>query len=194
MSVNTTRTRTLVAAVATAVLAVGGLSACGGVEEPSKESGSSQESTDDGGSETEADGGSEGGSEEGPYAAGDTAAYESGLKVTVSEASAYEPDEFSIGHTEGNEAYQLTVTLENTGEENVSTDLLTVSARAGEEGTTAEEIYDDTMGTGFTGELLPGKKATAKFAFDAPASAEVLDVEVELLDLSTAPAQWSLTL
>ncbi|MBW1602741.1 DUF4352 domain-containing protein [Streptomyces sp. JJ66] len=196
MSVNTTRARTLVAAVATAVLAVGGLTACGDADEPTKESGNSQEAGQEGDAKDAGaeDAGDAGDSAEGPYAGGDTAVYDSGLKVTVSTASPYQVGETDFGHTEGNEAYQVTITLENTGEENVDADLVSVSARAGEEGTTVEEIYGDKVGTGFTGTVLPGKKATAGFAYDVPADAKVLDLEVELFDFSTTPAQWSLSL
>ncbi|MCZ7414704.1 MULTISPECIES: DUF4352 domain-containing protein [unclassified Streptomyces] len=196
MSVNTTRTRTLIAAVATAVLAVGGLTACGTDDEPTKESKPSSSSEEKTGGETK-DGdkkGEEKSDESGAYAAGDTAVYDSGLKITVSAAEGYTPDEYAVGHTEGNTAHKVTVTLENTGDENVSADLITVSARAGEDGVDAEEIFDNTVGSGFSGELLPGKKATAVYAFDAPADAKVLDLEVELIDFTTAPAQWSLQL
>ncbi|WP_431780768.1 DUF4352 domain-containing protein [Streptomyces chumphonensis] len=198
MSVNSIRTRTLVAAVTTAVLAVGGLTACG-PDEPTKETSAGQDAQGEAGDDAGDQGGNgdkDAGQEDGggSYAAGDTAVYDSGLKITVSGAETYQPDEYAVGHTEGNTAHQVTITLENTGEENVSADLIMVSARAGEDGTAAEEIYDDTVGGGFTGELLPGKKATAQYAFDAPADAGVLDLEVELIDFTTAPAQWSLKL
>ncbi|MEE1929434.1 DUF4352 domain-containing protein [Streptomyces sp. TRM 70351] len=203
MSANTTRARHLAAAAAAAVLALGGLTACG-MDEPTKAdtAGNAQQDTGTDTTGGTGDAGDAGDAEDtagnsgegGPYAGGETAVYDSGLKVTVSKATAYTPGEYAIGHTAGNDAHQVTITLENTGDENVSADLLIVTARAGEEGTSAEEIYDDTVGEGFTGELLPGKKATAAYAFDAPADAAVLDLEVELLDFSTAPAQWSLTL
>ncbi|HEX5568228.1 MAG TPA: DUF4352 domain-containing protein [Streptomyces sp.] len=182
----------LTAATAVAVLAVGGLTACG-PEEPtvtkSSPSSAKSEGKDDGN-----DGKGEDAKKDGPLAAGDTATYSSGLSVTVSEATAHTPGQYAIGHTEGNKAYKVTVTLENTGEKKIDTDLILLSARAGEEGVEAEQIFDDEVGSGFQGKLLPGKKATAVYAFDAPADAENLDVEVDLVDFTTEPAQWGLTL
>lgn len=112
-------------------------------------------------------------------AAGDTSVYDDDVQVTVSAAKSVKPGEFAIGHTEGNKVYALTITVENAGKEKFSADSLTVSARAGADGVTAEEIFDgDTYGKGFTGTVLPGKKATVQYAFDAPADAKTLTVEV----------------
>ncbi|WP_238419312.1 DUF4352 domain-containing protein [Streptomyces taklimakanensis] len=190
----------LIAAAAVAAFAVGGLTACG-AEEPTVTKAPTGEA-DKGGDAGGAGGGEEKDAAEadaaegndGLLAAGDTATYSSGLKVTVSGASSYTPGEFAIGHTDGNKAHKITVTLENTGDEKIDISLITLSARAGENGVTAEEIFDDEVGSGFDGKLPPNKKATAEYAFDAPASAKNLDVEVDLLDFTTEPAQWSLTL
>ncbi|MER5633683.1 DUF4190 domain-containing protein [Streptomyces nitrosporeus] len=119
-----------------------------------------------------------GGTDAGTLAGGDTAAYDDGLEVTVGKAAAYTPDEFAIGHTEGDKAYTVEVVIENKSEEKFDTALATVNARAGSDGVEAEQIFDGTIGEGFTGTVLPGKKATVKFAFDAPADAKNLTVEV----------------
>ncbi|GAA2385251.1 hypothetical protein GCM10010420_04540 [Streptomyces glaucosporus] len=193
--------RHLITAAAAVVLALGGLTACG-AEEPAvtkapaaDAKGSGAKGSGDGAQEKEAQEKKEGTDRaDGQLAAGDTATYDSGLKITVSKAAPYTPGEFSFGHTEGNKAYKLTVTLENSGDGKIDTNLITLSARAGEEGAGAEQIFDDKIGEGFQGNLMPGKKATAEYAFDAPASAENLDVEVDLLDFTTEPAQWGLTL
>ncbi|MFF8291109.1 DUF4352 domain-containing protein [Streptomyces sp. NPDC016309] len=112
-------------------------------------------------------------------AAGDTSVYDDDLQVTVSATKPVKPGEFAIGHTEGNKTYEVTITVENAGKAKFSTDSLTVSARAGEDGVAAEEIFDgDTYGAGFAGAVLPGKKATVSYAFDAPADAKTLTVEV----------------
>lgn len=124
-------------------------------------------------------------------AAGATSAYEDKLKVTVSAPKAYSPDESAIGHTEGNKAYEVTVVIENGGKEKFDAALVSLSARAGKDGVTAEEIIDNKVGTGFTGTILPGKKATATFAFDAPADAKNLTVEVTP-GLEHNAAQWEL--
>lgn len=185
------RQRTLIAATAvTAVLAMGGMTACV-PEEPTKEkNGSSSEGSE----KSENDAKDEEKKDDGPLAAGDTASYSNGLKITVSKATAYTPGEYAAGHTDGNKAYKVTVSLENTGEKKIDINLVTTSARAGEEGAEADKIFDNEVGTGFSGKLLPGKKATAEFAYDTPPSAKNLDVEIDLVDFTTEPAQWSLTL
>ncbi|MEO3843591.1 hypothetical protein [Streptomyces sp. B22F1] len=64
----------------------------------------------------------------------------------------------------------------------------------GEEGNEAEEIFDGQVGGGFAGTLLPGRKATQKFAFFVPGGAKNLDVEVVVGDFGKEPATWSLPL
>jgi hypothetical protein len=129
-----------------------------------------------------------------PLAAGDTSIYDDDVQVTVSAPTSVKPGESAIGHTKGNKAYELTIVVENAGKEKFSTDTLTVSARAGEDGVTAEEIFDgDTYGKGFSGAILPGKKATVKYAFDVPADAKTLTVEV-LPGFDYNANQWDLKL
>lgn len=109
---------------------------------------------------------------------GDSAAYDDGLEITVGAPASYTADEFAIGHTKGNSAYTVSVVIENKGKEKFDAALVTVGARAGADGVNAEQIFDGTVGEGFTGTVLPGKKITAKYAFDAPADAKNLTVEV----------------
>ncbi|MGW0781319.1 DUF4190 domain-containing protein [Streptomyces sp. NPDC002913] len=111
-------------------------------------------------------------------AEGDTAVYDDDLEVTVNAPAAYTADEFAIGHTKGNSAYKVTVVIENKGKEKFDATLTTVDARAGEDGVNAEQIFDAKVGEGFSGTVLPGKKVTATYAFDAPADAKNLTVEV----------------
>lgn len=126
-------------------------------------------------------------------AADETSAYEDNVEVTVSAPKPYTPGEFAIGHTKGNKAYQVTITIENAGKEKFDTSLVTADARAGKDGVTAEQIFDDKAGTGFEGTILPGKKATVTFAFDAPADAKNLTVEVSP-GFDYDASQWELTL
>ncbi|MEU8760763.1 DUF4352 domain-containing protein [Streptomyces sp. NPDC048659] len=126
-----------------------------------------------------------------PLAAGDTVVYDDNLKITVSEAKTYAPSEFAVGHTKGNKAYQVTVTIENGAKQKIDTTLTTLQARAGKDGATAEQIFDEKVGSGFSGSVLPGKKATATFAFDAPAAAKDLTVEVSP-GLDYNASQWDL--
>ncbi|MFD9500324.1 DUF4190 domain-containing protein [Streptomyces sp. NPDC060035] len=108
----------------------------------------------------------------------DTAVYDDGLEVTVSSAAAYTPDAYAAGHTKGNRAYKVSVIIENKTKEKFDSALVSVDARAGKDGVDAEQIFDGKVGEGFSGTVLPGKKITVQFAFDAPADAKNLSVEV----------------
>ncbi|MEU5402093.1 DUF4352 domain-containing protein [Streptomyces sp. NPDC005963] len=137
--------------------------------------------------------GSGGGAGSDVLAAGETTTYKDDLKITVSAAKKFSPSEYAIGHTVGNKAYQVTVTVENGGDKKFESTLLTADARAGDEGVTAEQIFDDKVGAGFTGTILPGKKATVQYAFDAPAAAKTLTLEVSPGFLHD-PVLWELAL
>ncbi|MBM9621144.1 DUF4190 domain-containing protein [Streptomyces zhihengii] len=126
-------------------------------------------------------------------AGGDAVIYDDKLTVTVSEPKAYTPSEFAIGHTKGNKAYQVTVVIENAGKEKFDSTLVTADARAGEDGVEAEQIFDDKVGSGFDGNIAPGKKVTVTYAFDAPAAAKTLTVEVSPGIMHDA-TQWELKL
>ncbi|MFI8914291.1 DUF4190 domain-containing protein [Streptomyces sp. NPDC053513] len=122
---------------------------------------------------------------------GDSAVYDDDLTVTVSDPKPYSPGEFAAGHTKGNKAYQVTVVIENKGKEKFDTTLVSLSATAGKNGVTAEEIFDDKVGTGFEGTVMPGKKATITAAFDAPKDAKNLTVEVNP-GFTYDASQWEL--
>ncbi|MFG2923685.1 DUF4352 domain-containing protein [Streptomyces sp. NPDC048305] len=124
---------------------------------------------------------------------GDSAVYDDGLEITVGAPAAYEPGEFAIGHTRGNSAWTVSVVIENKGKEKFDTTLVTVDARAGKDGVKAEQIFDDKTGEGLSGTVLPGKKATATYAFDAPAGAGHLTVEVAP-GFEWDASQWELKL
>ncbi|MFE3516823.1 DUF4352 domain-containing protein [Streptomyces sp. NPDC059166] len=124
---------------------------------------------------------------------GDSAVYDDGLQITVGAPAAYEPGEFAIGHTKGNSAYSVSVVIENKGKEKFDATLVTVDARAGEDGVKAEQIFDDKTGEGFSGTVMPGKKVTATYSFDAPADAGHLTVEVAP-GFEWDASQWELKL
>ncbi|MFI9627144.1 DUF4190 domain-containing protein [Streptomyces sp. NPDC052042] len=130
---------------------------------------------------------------DGALAAGDSAVYDDDLTVTVGDAAPYTPDEYAAGHTKGNKSYRVSVVIENAGKEKFDTALVTLTARAGENGVEAEQIFDDEVGTGFSGTILPGKKVTVDFAFDAPAEARNLTVEVNP-GFTYDATQWDLKL
>ncbi|MER7398497.1 DUF4190 domain-containing protein [Streptomyces sp. NPDC000151] len=125
--------------------------------------------------------------------AGDTAEYDTGLSVTVSKATAYTVGEFAVGHKEGKKAYKVTVQVQNKGKEKFDSTLTLVEARAGKDGKATEQIFDGTVGEGFNGKILPGKSASVEFAFDTPAAAKNLDVEVTP-GLDHEASQWDLGL
>ncbi|MFI7009823.1 DUF4190 domain-containing protein [Streptomyces sp. NPDC050145] len=110
--------------------------------------------------------------------AGDSVIYDDDLTITVSNAVTWNPSEYAAGHTKGNHAYKVTVTVENKTKAKFDSTLLTAEARAGKDGVDAEQIFDEKVGTGFSGSILPGKKATVVYGFDAPADAKNLTVEV----------------
>ncbi|MGW3776317.1 DUF4190 domain-containing protein [Streptomyces sp. NPDC005091] len=125
--------------------------------------------------------------------AGDSAVYDDDLTVTVGDATSYTPDSFAAGHTKGNKAYRIAVVIENAGKEKFDSALVNVEARAGKDGVNAEQIFDGKVGEGFSGTVLPGKKVTVQFAFDAPADAKNLTVEVNP-GFTYDATQWDLKL
>lgn len=125
--------------------------------------------------------------------AGDSAVYDDDLTVTVGDATTYSPREYAAGHTRGNKAYRVAVVIENAGKEKFDSALISVDARAGQDGVDAEQIFDDKVGGGFSGTVLPGKKVTVLYAFDAPADAKNLTVEVNP-GFTYDATQWELKL
>ncbi|MFI5768501.1 DUF4190 domain-containing protein [Streptomyces sp. NPDC051658] len=125
--------------------------------------------------------------------AGDSAVYDDDLTVTVGDATSYTPDAYAAGHTKGQKAYRVAVVIENAGKEKFDSALVSVSARAGQDGVDAEQIFDNKVGAGFSGTVLPGKKVTVQFAFDAPADAKNLTVEVNP-GFTYDASQWDLKL
>ncbi|MDT0310491.1 DUF4352 domain-containing protein [Streptomyces sp. DSM 44917] len=199
-----------VAGVTAATLALGaGLTACGSEDEPERASsagGSEQEQpSGEGSPDGSGEQGDSGAAEEQPteepqtdeglFGAGETAEWEDGLQITVSAVEPYTPTEYAIGHTEGNDAYGLSISVENAGSEPIDITFILPTARAGADGVTAEEIFDETTGSGFDGELAPGRSATAEYAFSVPAGSPTLEIQIEPgLDLDASPATWELPL
>ncbi|MEV3948137.1 DUF4352 domain-containing protein [Streptomyces halstedii] len=157
-----------------------------------KPGGGSEDSPKDSGQGEEKDSG-KGGADSGTLEGRDTAAYDDGLEVTVSNAAAYTPDAYAAGHTKGNRAYKVSVVIENKTKKKYDSVLASVDARAGADGVNAEQIFDGTVGEGFTGTVLPGKKVTVQYAFDAPADAKNLTVEVSP-GFDWDASQWDLKL
>ncbi|MEE1808382.1 DUF4190 domain-containing protein [Streptomyces sp. BE133] len=125
--------------------------------------------------------------------AGDSAVYDDDLTVTVGDATSYTPDTYAAGHTKGDKAYRVAVVIENAGKEKFDSALVNVTARAGQDGVDADQIFDGKVGEGFSGTVLPGKKVTVQFAFDTPADAKNLTVEVNP-GFTYDATQWDLKL
>ncbi|MFR9724783.1 DUF4352 domain-containing protein [Streptomyces sp. MS19] len=212
--VRTRKRMTAVAAIAVAALTMGGaLTACSSEDDGDSASAQETSGSESGGQEDEEQAGAEtsedadaaedtgdaAAEEEAPagggtYGAGEGVPFDGDVTVTVSAPEPYTPDEYAVGHTEGNSAYAVTVTVENSGSEVYDTDMLLVTARAGDDGVEAEEIFDETMGSGFGGALPAGQTATGQFAFDAPADAAALNVLVEDMDdFESNGETWTLT-
>ncbi|MCX5200749.1 DUF4352 domain-containing protein [Streptomyces sp. NBC_00237] len=124
-------------------------------------------------------------------AAGESAQYDDKLTITVSAPVKYTPSEYASGHTKGNKARLVTVVIHNAGTKKFDASGVLATARAGKDGTNAEQIFDENAGTMFQGSILPGKKATVKYAFDVPADAKNLTVEVAP-DFDHNASQWEL--
>ncbi|MET9437000.1 DUF4190 domain-containing protein [Streptomyces sp. NPDC006551] len=102
---------------------------------------------------------------------GGTHTYEDGVKVTVSKPRAYRPDQFAAGHTKGNKAVQLTITIVNGGKKAIDITTALPDVRDGQ-GARASQIFDGSRASEpFQGTLLPGRQAKANFAFSLPADA-----------------------
>ncbi|MFF8385149.1 DUF4190 domain-containing protein [Streptomyces kanasensis] len=124
--------------------------------------------------------------------ADETVVYDDDLQITVSAAAVYTPTEAADGHTEGNTAYRVTVVVENAGKEKYDADTAFLEARAGKDGVTAGQVHDEGL-DGISGTVAPGKKVTGTYAFDVPAGAKSLTVEVTP-GMDYEAHQWELTL
>jgi hypothetical protein len=110
-------------------------------------------------------------------AADEAIVYDDDLQISVSAAKSFEPSEYNVGHTKGNKAYKVTVVIQNGSKAKFNADTVLLEARAGADGVTAEQIYDEGL-DGVTGTVAPGQKATGTYAFSVPAGAKTLTVEV----------------
>ncbi|WP_157996897.1 DUF4352 domain-containing protein [Streptomyces otsuchiensis] len=190
-----------VAGVTGAALVMGGMTACtpdDGDKPKRDDSSAATEDTADGEADQADAGDDEAEGDDGQsgvFAIGDTAVYDNlGVKVTISDPEVIEPEsEWDEWGAEGFTAMAFTVVIENEGEESYNGDLTVFNARAGEDGVEAESVYAwDIIGDGSFGTVLPGNKATAKIAFDAPEDAGSLTIELsDLNDWESESAFWT---
>ncbi|MEO3750334.1 hypothetical protein [Streptomyces sp. B6B3] len=202
-----------VVGIASAALALGGLTGCGSDDEPttvgappgpSGPGGESQgESAGDAGEdgtggeagEDTADDAGSGDVEipEGHFAVGETAVYDNGLELTLSAAEPYQPSDYAVGAVEGNDAYAFTLTVANSGDAVVDADWLLLTAYH-PDGQEAGQIFDDAVGEGFLTGLNPGETASADYAFSALPGTATLDIHVEQTLEFADPAIWTVGL
>lgn len=111
---------------------------------------------------------------------GDTYTYTDGLTISVSKVATYTPSQYAAGTHPGDEAVTLTVKITNGTKKPFDTDLVSVNVKAGADGAATGQIFDDTSGIGFSGTVVSGATATAKFEYDIPKGATgKLDIEVQ---------------
>ncbi|MGW0119392.1 hypothetical protein [Streptomyces sp. NPDC003327] len=128
----------------------------------------------------------------GAHAFGRTQRYEDGVEVTVSAPVRFTPSAAAAGHTPGNTAVTVEITVRNGTETPLRLDLAQVYGRGGD-GREAARVFDvePHENLGLSGSVLPGRQAVAAYGFDLPAAAQpVLDVEVRV-DVERDAAFWS---
>lgn len=128
--------------------------------------------------------------------AGEAAKYNNGLEVTVSKPTPFtvDPNTLISGHTEGNKAYKVTVTLKNTGDKAATNPLMSTDAEA--DGKKSEEVADDKHGIlhhDWEKTLDPNESDSVEMVFDAPPTAKELSIKITP-DILLDPANWKLTL
>lgn len=104
--------------------------------------------------------------------------YEDGVKVQVTKAVRYKIGPYASGGTPGGPGMVVTVTIRNSSKATVDLSGATVKATYGSNGDEAEQVFDETYGSGFSGTATPGKAKTAKFAFALPKGRQSVDIEV----------------
>ncbi|NJQ16059.1 DUF4352 domain-containing protein [Streptomyces bohaiensis] len=205
----------MVAGVAAAALAVGGLTACDESELPldrGQESGETADPADadaDGGDAADADADAEdadtdaedadgapaendgGDREQGDFLkAGQTFVTAEGLEITVEATETFTPADY-VDHEETPVKFGVSVT--NGADEDQEVALL-YTVRAGERGEEADRIFDSaSLKSDPRGTLKPGRTAGGEAGFDVPGDAEFIDVTVQLVG-SQDKAHWSLDL
>lgn len=111
---------------------------------------------------------------------GEAITYADGLKVSVVTAKRFRISQTAAGGKPGGPGVILTVTITNGAAIPYDAALTGVSVASGEQGDQAEAVFDVDAGLtgGFTGQVQPGRKQTARFGFAVPAGPTDLQIEV----------------
>ncbi|MCX3060149.1 DUF4352 domain-containing protein [Streptomyces beihaiensis] len=106
--------------------------------------------------------------------------YKDGLTVTVDKPRKFEPTQFAVGHTVGNQAVKWRITVKNGTKKTFDATLVMVNVKAGKDGDQAEQVFDDPINGMYEGTVTPGRSVSAEFAFDIPKGhLGQVDVEVQ---------------
>lgn len=94
------------------------------------------------------------------------------IDVAISKPAKYKPSQYMDRVPAGSVGFVLTVTVVNNNTQAIKVEGLQVTVSVGAAGAEAEEVYDSGAGIKGTpsSAVLPGKKATFKVAFTAPAT------------------------
>lgn len=98
----------------------------------------------------------------------DVVTYDDGLKVEVSDLSSRKVGEYAAGGKPGEQMTVFTIKVTNTGKQAWDATLASPSVTYGANGQSAEDIFDEGVGNGFTGKILPGKSMSATWGFVIP--------------------------
>ncbi|QMV21554.1 DUF4190 domain-containing protein [Streptomyces sp. SCUT-3] len=124
---------------------------------------------------------------------GSTVEYDNGVRVTLSTPERFEPSPSADGYTPGDDAYRMTVTLENGSGEPLDLSEFELYAYAGPRGIEVDEIYHGALGTGFGDRVAEGGETEAEVAFSVPPNRD--DLEIEFLpDWSYEYIYWEIDL
>ncbi|MEU3554588.1 DUF4190 domain-containing protein [Streptomyces fragilis] len=158
-----------------------------------KEAGSTSAPLDPGTEESADEAGPEGEAANGkPFTIDEVAEWEDGVSVSIDKIAKFSPSDVSAGHEKGNDAYKVTVVVENTTKKNYKLANLMVDATAGENGTPGSQVFDFDSGLELNaGTVAPGKKATLVYGFSVEAGAKSIDLSITP-DFMSEPVVWEL--
>jgi hypothetical protein len=113
----------------------------------------------------------------------DTVSLPEGVVVAASKATKFKPASTAAGHTRGNTAFLVSITIENKGAEPLDLSLVTVEATVGKEGDRAEPVFDfeKKIDSSFRSKIASGRKQTAKFVWSTESK------DLSLISLTVSP-------
>ena len=117
-----------------------------------------------------------------PTQLGQTIPYDDGLTVKLGPPTSFTPSGTSVGSSQGETAFTMTVTVKNGTSTKYEPLLFAIDARAGSPQRPCEQVFDPVGGVGSLNSLTsvpPGQEISASVGFSCAATpGSVLDVEV----------------